>query len=119
MADKSWKAYERRIALRMGGKRRGAYTGANGQGKTDILVTGYAVECKLLARPGFQDMLNAAEQAEKNAESPLDVPLAIVKRKGDLDTNALVVMRLNTFMDHFGPALPTEEQPLTYAQRSE
>ncbi len=54
---------------------------------------------------------------EANAESPLDVPLAIVKRKGDLDTNALVVMRLNTFMDHFGPN-PAEDQPL-YAQRSE
>jgi hypothetical protein len=102
MPDKSWKAYERRIAkVFPGATRRGAHTGDGRNGKSDLILDGYSVECKLLSRPSFSTMLEAANQAERNAESPGDIPLAIVKRKGDLDINALVVMRLETFKEFF------------------
>ena len=101
MTDAAWKAFERRIADVFGGQRRGAYTGNGRQGKSDIIVPGWGVECKLLSRPNFQQLLDAARQAESNRECPADIPVAVVKRKGDHDTNALVVMRLEQFQEYF------------------
>ena len=101
MPDAAWKAWERRVARSFGGERRGPLTrGADG-GKTDVVVEGYAIECKLLSRPSFQQMLEAALQAEHNGE-PGDIPLAVIKRKRDQDAHALVVMRLPEFMAWFG-----------------
>ena len=102
MTDKAWKAFERRIAKIFGGKRRGAHTSDGKKGKSDIIKDGFSIECKLLARPTRQQMFDACLQAERNAESILDIPLAIVKKKYDRDGDALVIMRLETFRDHFG-----------------
>lgn len=93
-----WKAFERRIAEVFGGERRGAYTGANGQGKTDVIHDHFAIECKLLGAPGWAHMLAAAKQAEANAE-PGQEPVAVVKRKNARDSDTLVVMRLETFRE--------------------
>jgi hypothetical protein len=103
MGDKAWKAWERTVAAVFGGKRRGAYTGSGGNnsGKTDIIVPGWAIECKLLGRPGFQDLLDASRQAESNRECATDIPVAVVKRKGDPVGDALVVMRLEEFREWF------------------
>lgn len=101
MTDASWKQFERRIATLFGGKRRGAYTGTNGNGKTDVIAPGWAIEVKLYGRPSYQVMLDACRQAEKNRENPDDIPVAIVKRKGDHDQNALVCMRLDEFQQFF------------------
>jgi len=101
MPEPAWKVFERRIARVFGGKRRGAGTSTEGKGKTDIVVPGWAIECKLLSRPGYADLLNAARQAEANADQPTDIPVAILKRKGDLDKHALVVMRLERFEEFF------------------
>ncbi len=98
MPDKSWKAFERRIAQRFpNARRRGPDTTG---GKCDLIAPGWAVECKLLGRPSFSDLLDAARQAERNAEA-LQTPVAIVKRKHDEDRNALVVMRLEEFSQWF------------------
>lgn len=98
MAEKAWKAFERRIAKRFpAGRRRGPDTHG---GKSDIVCDGFAPECKLLGRPSFSAMLDAARQSERNAES-MQTPVAIVKRKQDQDRDALVVMRLETFCDWF------------------
>lgn len=102
MPDAAWKAFERRIAkIFPGASRRGAYTGNGRQGRPDLVCPGYSVECKLLSRPSFADLLNAARQAEDNAETAEQLPVAVVKRKGDLDANAIVVMRLETFREWF------------------
>lgn len=98
MGDKSWKAFERRIAKIFGGQRRGAETRGERGGKTDVIHEHYAIECKLLGAPGYQAMLDACRQAEANAD-PGQEPVAIVKRKNKLDADALVVMRLETFRD--------------------
>jgi len=102
MPNAPWKAFERRIAaIFPGATRRGAYTGNGRQGKPDLVCPGWSIECKLLARAGYQDLLDAARQAEANREKPDDIPVAIIKRKGDHDPNALVVMRLETFQEWF------------------
>ena len=96
MADKAWKAFERTIAAIFGGTRRGADTRGPDAGKTDVIHPHFAIECKLLGRPGYADMLAAAKQAETNAE-PHQEPVAVVKRKNARNDDALVVMRLETF----------------------
>lgn len=101
MTDTAWKAWERRVATVFGGKRRGAYTGTTQGGKSDIIKPGWAIECKLLSRPGFADLLAAAEQAERNAENTEDIPVAVVKRKGDAINQALCVMRMERFVEIF------------------
>lgn len=110
--DAAWKAFERTIATFFGGKRRGAYTGSNGSGKSDIIKPGWSIECKLLSKIGWQDCLNAVSQAEKNAE-PGDIPVAVIKRKGDRLTDCLVVMRLseygNCFVGNENPFVEIEE----------
>ena len=101
MSEPAWKVFERRISKYFGGVRRGSTTSQNGSGKSDIIAVGWAIECKLLTRPGYQDLLNAARQAEANAETPEEIPICIVKRKGDLDKDSLVVMRLERFKEFF------------------
>ena len=101
MTDTAWKAWERKVAAIFGGKRRGAYTGSAQGGRSDVIKAGWSIECKLLSRPGFADLLAAAEQAERNAEKPDDIPVAVVKRKGEAITQALVVMRLERFVEFF------------------
>lgn len=97
----SWKAFERRIAKVFGGKRRGAYVSDGRKGKNDIIVNGWSIECKLLKRPTYQQMMNAILQAEAAAEAETDIPIAIVKKNGVRDKNSLVIMRLERFRDFF------------------
>ena len=102
--DKSWKSWERRVAKLFGCKRRGAdFRGENG-GKDDLTHAWYSVEIKLLSRPCFADMLAACKQAEGAAPVPVGngdyvmrEPIAIVKKKGSLDDDALVIQRLGSF----------------------
>lgn len=102
MPNQPWKSFERRCAaIFPGASRRGAYTGDGRKGKPDLVCAGWSVECKLLARAGYQDLLDAARQAESNKEKETDIPIAIVKRKGDLDRDSLVIMRLETFREYF------------------
>ena len=101
MTDKSWKAWERRVAKRFGGERRGAdFRGRTG-GKNDIIVEGFSVEVKLLSRPTYGDMFNACLQAEGAKENVLDAAVAVVKKKGARDNDALVIMRLEEFERHY------------------
>jgi len=101
MPDKSWKAWERVVARIFGGIRRGAYTGSGGTGKSDVIVDGWSIECKLLSRPTYQQMVNACLQAEANAENPKDIPVAVVKKKYAKTGDALVIMRLEKFKEFF------------------
>ncbi len=101
MNDPGWKQFERRIARLFGGKRRGADYGGRSGGKNDCIVDGFSIECKLNKAPSYGLAVNAALQAEASAV-PSEIPIGIVKRKKQLDKDALVVMRLETFMKWFG-----------------
>jgi hypothetical protein len=100
-------AFERFICPLFGGKRRGPdFRDDEGKGKNDCIQTpGYSIECKNWGRPFFQMMLDEAIRAEDRRECPEDIPVAIIKRKYDRNENSLVVMRLFTFLDHFGPGV--------------
>lgn len=101
MAEKSWKAFERRIAKLFGCKRRGPDFGGIDGGKDDLTHAHYAVECKLLSVVQWNDMVKACVQAECAAYDAFGQnsrePIAIIKKKFDDDENALVVQRLSTF----------------------
>ena len=100
MPDKSWKAFERRVAKFVGGQRRGAdfLNRERGGGKDDVVHPTLSVECKLLSSVSYCDLLNAAKQAEKNCGDG-KLPLAIVKKKGAQDKDALVILRLERFLE--------------------
>ena len=97
MADKAWKAFERRVAGSLGGVRRGADTRGPDAGKTDVIHDHWGVECKLLSRPSFGQILDACRQAETNCEEHQE-PVAFVKRKNDPYGDTLVCVRLETFL---------------------
>ena len=99
----SWKNFERRIAKYIGGKRRGAYVSDGTQGKSDIILDGFSIECKLLKQAGWQKILDACKQAEANRESDLEIPIAIIKKnsRGILDKDSIVAIRLEIFREHF------------------
>ena len=105
--DAGWKQFERRIAKMIGGRRRGPDVSDESGGKTDIIHPGFGVECKLLARSGHADILEAVRQAERNSEDT-QTPIAIVKRKHDRDKDALVCMRLGTWLMWYGPSGQSE-----------
>jgi len=103
----TWKKFETFVAKRLGGKRRGAYTGDGRKGKSDIVrpqpgVPWFSVEVKYSARPSWGLLVDAVEQARRASETPLDIPIAVVKKKGMASSLALVVMRLDDFAEHFG-----------------
>lgn len=102
MADKAWKAYERRLAAMFGGTRRGADFGSIKGGKNDLICPGWSIECKLWSKPRWAAIVEDVKKAENRRDQPSDIPLAIMKRKGDDDKDSIVAMRLETFLDHFG-----------------
>ena len=95
----TWAKWERRVAALFGGQRRGASTSRNGQGLSDVIgAHGWSIECKLLGRVGYSDLLQAALQAER-AAGPNEEPVAVVKLKGLSEENALVIQRLSVFCE--------------------
>lgn len=115
MADKLFKAFERRMGKLFGVARRGPIFRSKDGGTDDLTHPYWAVECKILSRPCFADLLAACRQAEAAAKPlafvldardgsmcgagalPERHPIAIVKKKGALDDDALVIQRLATF----------------------
>jgi hypothetical protein len=105
----AWKKFETRVAKLLGGKRRGANTSDGRTGKNDIIRPNhgqpwFSVECKLVKAPSYGLMTDAVEQVRRSAETPLDIPIAVIKKRGRgiPDRKALVIMRLDDFADHFG-----------------
>jgi hypothetical protein len=111
MADRAWKAFERRVARLFGGRRRGPDTRDVDAGKSDVCgVPGFAIECALGRKyTGYTAMLEKARQAERNARDH-ELPVAVLKAPRIADTDALVVMRLPTFLAWFGPSAQEAEQ---------
>ena len=101
MSDKTWKARERRICRLFGGERRGAdYADAQG-GKNDCIGTsGFSIEIKNMARPGFAVMCEDVRKAEERA-APDEIPIGIMFKKGMADKDGIVSMRLETFLEWF------------------
>lgn len=98
---KSWKSFELRIAKLLGGKRRGADTRGENAGKSDIILPGWSIECKLLKNVYWSSLVGAILQAERNRSNPNEIPIAIVKQLMSRDKDSIVAMRLETFLEFF------------------
>lgn len=101
LADKPWKAFERTVCKLFGGRRRGADYGGYPKGKNDCIAEGWSIECKLLKKPTYGLIFAACEQAEVARESPQDIPVAVVKKKGARVMDSLVCFRMETFLEFF------------------
>ena len=107
MADKSWKALERRIATAFGCTRRGPIFRSVDGGTDDCTHPLFSIECKLLSRPTYGEMFAACVQAELSGREVVvegeivrhaRTPIAVVKKKGARDSDAIVCMRLESFL---------------------
>lgn len=95
MADKTWKAVERRIAQRLSGRRVGCTGGAT----ADVLTEYFSVEVKTRKRlPAL--LREGMAQAMANAAS-LTVPLLVLHELGRKHDDDLVIMRLEDFEEWY------------------
>ncbi len=103
MADKRWKATERRIAAVLGGTR--VPVSGRGRGdQPDIAHDWLSLEVKDRATLPLW-LLHALAQAEASAGAE-QLPAAVLHRAGDRHDHALVVLRLAAFVAWFGTGTP-------------
>ncbi len=111
MPDAGWKQFERRVARAFGGARRGPDHSDGRRGKTDTIGTpGFAIECGVgRTYTRYAEMLAKVRQVERNA-NPDEMPIAVLKAPRIRDGDALVVMRLETFLEWHGPGVSEAER---------
>lgn len=98
MPDKPWKQFERWIAKEVGGERRGAdFVDRFGRGKSDVILNGWSIECKLLKNPGWSHCEKAWEQASLSAQK-FEIPVAFTAKAGSPYKNATATMKLRDFI---------------------
>lgn len=100
MTEKGWKKFEKRIALRLGGERRGILGGE------DVTHPILSIECTQVERGRFPSLLKTKRlQVIKNCPKGKQ-PVIVMKEKRRLDDNALVVISLLDFERLFFRAYP-------------
>lgn len=92
----AWKAHERAIAKRLGGRR----TGPLGKQSVDVEHPTWAIECK--ERKTLPAWLEEALAQAERAARPEQTAVAIIHRLGTRHDRDLVVMRLRAFEDLSG-----------------
>jgi len=102
MADKTWKAAERRIAAMLGGKR----NGPTGTPQADIDAGWLQVECKHRADLP-QWLVNSVQQARQHCQHD-QLGVAVLHEAGKPYGRSLVVLRLDDWVDWFGDGQPQE-----------
>ena len=100
MPPNTWKAFERFVSKYLGGTRRGADFGDATGGKNDIIHEWLSPECKYGARITYGLIQQALRQAERAATKE-QLPIAIVKKKGDSNEEAVVCINIKWFRDWF------------------
>lgn len=96
MRTDAWKAHERAIAKRLGGKR----AGPTGRRNSDVLLPLLAVECKERATPTL--WLEAALNQSQTAAQSDQIPIVIIHWKGQRHDRDIVMLRLTDFEDLHG-----------------
>jgi hypothetical protein len=95
-----WKAAERELAERIGGRR----VPVSGRGRGDVPDVSHpwmSVEAKSWSRMP-ERVVDALRQAEAANTDGSKLPVALIHGNGERYDNALVVLRLSDFMDWFG-----------------
>jgi len=96
MTDKTWKAVERAIAKRLGGRR----VGCAGEATADVITNWLAVEVK--TRKTLPRWLLAAIGQAVGAADDGRLPILVLHEKGRRHDDDLVVLRLGDFQAWFG-----------------
>jgi hypothetical protein len=101
MADKAWKGFERRVATRMGGRRR-PVTGID-RGDGDAFTELFEVQCKLRrGQPSYlRDWLSGIVSSA-TPRGRIGVVVWKEPGRGREDDDALVVLRLRDWIDLHG-----------------
>ncbi len=96
MTNKTWKAHERAVAKRVGGRR----IGPTGRQGPDVVSAWLSIECKSRkALPAW--LVNALQQARSGA-SETHLPLVILHQVGARHDDDLCVLSLADFTRWFG-----------------
>ncbi len=94
--DKTWKASERAIARRLGGRR----VGNSGRDTEDVSHAWLSIEVKTRrSLPAW--LLGAMAQARRNSP-PTRLPMVVLHKVGQRHDGDLVVVTLADFQDWFG-----------------
>ena len=101
MSDKSWKAWERDVAKKLGGKRRGPDFRGPDAGRDGVIHPVFATEVKLLSAIRWGDVLRALDQAKASHDGS-KLPIAVLRRKHRSKTDAVVCIRLDDFAEWYG-----------------
>lgn len=99
MSEKRWKAFERRVAAILGG-RRVPVTGRSRGDAPDIAHPLYAVEVKHWTRQP-ETVLAAMRQAKASVRDSR-IPVVVIGSPGVDVRRSLVILELGDFADHFG-----------------
>jgi hypothetical protein len=110
-----WKAFERRCAVRLGGRRR-PVTGLD-RGDGDVFTPMFEVQCKLRAgHPAYLVRWLAEVCRTAAARDRIGVVVWKEPGKGRDDGEALVVMRFRDFVDLHGPLADRADERAEAAQ---
>lgn len=104
----NWKKVELEYCRRLGGGRRGAnYRNIeSGSGNSDCVgCRNLSVEVKVHQRPTFSIMQDDARKAIARKENQNDIGIAIMKKKGDLYDDGLVVILWSEFEQRILPLI--------------
>lgn len=102
MADKTWKARERRVCKSLGCLRRGADYADSSGGKNDCCdECPYSVEIRNRKSIPFSEVRDQVRKAEDRARAD-QIPVAIMYNPGMRDEDGLIFMRLSTFREWYG-----------------
>ena len=100
MPTNTWKAFERFVSKYLGGTRRGAdFRSATG-GKNDVIHEWLSIECKYNARPSWSLIRQALRQAI-GAATEEQLPIAVIKKRGEADEDAVVCVPIKFFKEWF------------------
>ena len=100
MADKAWKRTERQVAKELGGVRV-PITGRQRGDAPDVAHADYSIEVKYRQRiPAW--ILDGMEQAIASKTADDDLPVLIIRAKGQGIKKALVCMELGEFKARYG-----------------
>ncbi len=98
----AWKKFERYVAKKLGGHRRGPDYGSKDGGRDDVVHDAFAIECKLRKVVHWADSIDALDQARQSDRNGSKLPLAVLKRKSHRLSDAIVCIRLDDFASWYG-----------------
>ena len=100
MTDRPWKATERAIARRFGGRRTGVIEQWGHPGVADVYTDWLAVEVK--ERRALPAWLHLALSQARAGATPEQLPLVVLHESGRRHDGDMVLLRLSDFEDWFG-----------------